>query len=84
MPNVEHLQGISDELLLLILQILIHRRCSLQRLAKVLRQPEHEAFVLIKNMERSGILEERFPEVWAVNHLLEPFIVDIIKEKGLC
>lgn len=84
MPNVEHLQGISDELLLLILQILMHRRCSLQRLAKVLRQPEHETFVLIKNMERSGILEERFPEVWAVNHLLEPFIVDIIKEKGLC
>ena len=84
MPNLSYLRGVSDELLVIILQIIIHRRCSLARLSRVLRQPEEQTLVLIKNLQRSGIVEERFVGVWAVNHLLEPFVVSILNEKGLC
>jgi amino acid transporter len=83
-PNLSYLRGISDELLVVILQIIIHRRCSLARLARVLRQSDEQTLVLIKNLHRSGIIEERFVGVWAVNHLLEPFIVTVLQEKGLC
>jgi hypothetical protein len=84
MPNVSHLNSVSDELWMVILQISLHRRCSIDRLARVLRQNENHTKDLLKNMQRSGLVEERFPGIFAINALLEPFLVRKLKEKGFC
>lgn len=84
MPNVSHLNSVSDELWMVILQIALHRRCSIDRLARVLRQNESKTKDLLKNMQRSGLVEERFPGIFAINALLEPHLVGKLKEKGFC
>ncbi|PKP38992.1 MAG: hypothetical protein CVT98_03815, partial [Bacteroidetes bacterium HGW-Bacteroidetes-15] len=82
MPNMSHLNSVSDELWMVILQISLHRRCSIERLARVLRQSEDQTKDLLKDMQRSGLVEERFPGVYAINALLEPHLIGKLKEKG--
>jgi hypothetical protein len=83
-PNLTHLNGISDDLWMVILQISLLRRCSPYRLSVVLRQTEHETRLLLIEMLRSGLVEERFPNVFALNAMLEPFLLSKMREKGLC
>ncbi|HPF94032.1 MAG TPA: hypothetical protein PLV65_08840, partial [Tenuifilaceae bacterium] len=83
-PNLTHLNGISDDLWMVILQISLLRRCSPYRLSVVLRQTEHETRLLLIEMLRSGLVDERFPNVFALNAMLEPFLLSKMREKGLC
>jgi hypothetical protein len=83
-PNLSHLNGVSDDLWLVLLQMALHRRCSIERLARVLRQSENQTKRLITEMQRAGLVEERFPETYAVNALLEPFLIKKMEEKGFC
>jgi amino acid transporter len=83
-PNLSHLNGVSNELWLVILQMILHRRCTIERLARVLRQSESQTKSLITEMQRAGLVEERFPNTYAVNALLEPHLLKKMEEKGFC
>ena len=83
-PNLSHLDGISDDLWMVILQIALHRRCTPTRLSIILRQSEKETRLLLTEMLRSGLVEERFTNVFALNPILEPFLLNKMREKGLC
>lgn len=81
-PSSTHFNGVSDELWMVILQLLIHRRCNPVRLARVLRQSVDQTNTLLKELQRAGLVEERFNDVYAINSYLEPHLVSKLKEKG--
>lgn len=83
-PNLSHLDGISDDLWMVILQIALLRRCTPNRLSVVLRQSEDETRLMLVEMIRSGLVEERFTNIFALNSMLEPFLLNKMREKGLC
>ncbi|MBS4061046.1 MAG: amino acid permease [Bacteroidetes bacterium] len=83
-PNLLHLNSVSDDLWLVILQFSLHRRCTVDRLSRILRQPASNTQILIRDMQRAGLIEERFPQVYAINTLLEPHLISKLKEKGFC
>ncbi len=83
-PNLSHLNNVSEDLWLVLLQLALHRRISAQRLSKVLHQSESQIATLLKDMQRAGLVEERFTGVFAINGMLEPHIVKKMKEKGFC
>ncbi|HCX98668.1 MAG TPA: hypothetical protein DG754_00875 [Bacteroidales bacterium] len=83
-PNLSHLDGISDNLWMVILQIALLRRCTPNRLSIVLRQSEDETRLMLVEMIRSGLVEERFSNVFALNSMIEPFLLNKMQEKGLC
>ncbi len=84
MPNLSHLNSIGEDLWLVLLQLALHRRISINRLTKVLHQSESQILTLLKDMQRAGLVEERFPGVFAINAMLEPHIIKKMKEKGFC
>ncbi len=84
MPSLSSLRSIDEKLWMYILHLILHRRTDISRLATTLRLTPDQAQQLISDLKRSGLVEERFPNVFAVNSVLEPFLVSIMQEKGLC
>ena len=82
-PQVRHLVNMGEDLWFVILQFVIHRRCTVARLAKVLRQSEERTTELITELLRNFLVEERFPAVYAINTYLEPFLIQILEEKDV-
>ncbi len=82
LPNLTHLNNLSDDLWLVILLMMLHRRCTIDRLSRILRQDEEQTRTMIIEMKRAGLVEERFPEVFAVNSVLEPHLTSKMEEKG--
>ncbi len=81
-PSLSLLNWLNDDLWMIILQLMLHRRCSIERLSRIIKQDEPQTLTLITEMKRAGLVEERFPGVFAVNSILEPHLVRIMKEKG--
>jgi amino acid transporter len=81
-PKTIYLNDIGDDLWLVILQIAIHRRFDVERLSRILRQKEPQTSMLIVDLLRAGITEERFPKVYALNANIEMFIFEKLRDKG--
>jgi amino acid transporter len=82
-PDARHLGNMSEDLLVVLLQLVLHRRCTVSRLASALRQSEESTSGFMAEMHKNSLVEERFPGVFAINSYLEPFLVQVLEEKGL-
>jgi len=82
-PNTSRLKELSNDICLLILQFVLHRRLTISKLSRVLREEEGKAGRLIGEMLRAGLVEEKFPGVYALNFHLEPFLVEELKRNNL-
>jgi amino acid transporter len=82
-PDTSNLADLEQEVYMVILQFVLHRRFTISKLAAVLRQNEDYASSLVTGMRRSGLIEEKFPGVYALNLLLEPFLIEQLKQKNL-
>lgn len=82
-PDLNHLHQLSHDMLMVILQFVLHRRFSVAKLANVLRQDEKYAAQLISNLLRAGLIEEKFIDVYSLNVLLEPFLVEQLQQRNL-
>lgn len=83
LPETATLAELRQEVCLIVLQFILHRRFTIQKLAGVLRQPDNYAIELITSMQRTGLIEEKFPGVYALNMLLEPFLIEELKQRNL-
>jgi hypothetical protein len=82
-PETSDLSNLSHDNFMIILQFVLHRRFTIKKLAAVLRQTEQYTYDVITDMLRAGLVEEKFSGVYALNALLEPFLVEQLKQKKL-
>lgn len=82
-PNTQYGLDISDELWVIVLQFILHRRLSVKKLSAILHQPENTIHSLMQNMLRAGIVEKRFEDIFALNQYLEPVFVKNLKKKNM-
>lgn len=82
-PETSNLSDLSHDTFMIILQFVLHRRFTVKKLAAVLRQTDQHAFEMIADMRRAGLVEEKFSGVYALNPVLEPFLVEQLKQKKL-
>ena len=82
-PETSDLSDLNHDTFMIILQFVLHRRFTVNKLAAVLRQTDQNAYDMIADMIRAGLLEEKFSGVYALNALLEPFLVEQLKQKKL-
>ncbi len=82
-PDMFSIGVIETETALLILQFVLHRRFSPEKLARIMNISLSQSLALIHALLRAGILEEKFKDVFALNPYLEPFLVQSLKEMEL-
>lgn len=83
LPSTHVFDLLSQEQLFCLLQFVMHRRLTVEALARSLQLSEHEIKKTINNLIRSGIITERFEGVYAIEAALDLFIVEILKSKNL-
>jgi amino acid transporter len=82
-PDTNNLSDLSHDTFMIVLQFVLHRRFTVKKLAAVLRQTEQQAFDIMADMHRAGLVEEKFTGVYALNPMLEPFLVEQLKQRKL-
>lgn len=82
-PDLGSLGTIDTETALLIVQFLLHRRFTVEKLARIMHCHVQQSDAAIHALLRAGILEEKFKDVFALNPYLEPFLLRHLKEMEL-
>lgn len=62
-----------------ILQFILHRRFSIDTLAKNVEQDNEKVYSGIRELMRAGILVEKFPDIYAIRPGLDLFLIDKLK-----
>jgi len=74
---------LSQEQLFYLLQFVMHRRLTIDSIARNLQLPEQEVKNRINDMVRAGIVIEKFDGVFAIHPALDLFVVEKLKSKNL-
>lgn len=83
MPDISVLDTMKSGWYLLIIQLLLHKRANLRKLARIMRENVQEIKETIDILLRSGIVEEKNPGVYELNTLFYPFILRKLNEKDM-
>jgi uncharacterized protein YbcI len=83
MPDISALDSMEPGWYLLIIQLLLHKRANLRKLARIMREHIQEIKETIDILVRSGIVEEKNPGVYELNTLFYPFILRKLSEKDM-
>ncbi len=74
-PNQSIFELFSDKWILIIIQLILHRRLSLDRLNNIMQDDFSELEEIISRMKAAGILIEYNKDVIDINPYVEPFII---------
>jgi hypothetical protein len=83
MPSKAVFDLLNQEQLFYLLQFVLHRRLTIDALARNLQFPEQEVKTRINNLVRAGILIEKFEGTFAIQPTLDLFLVEKLKRKNL-
>jgi hypothetical protein len=83
MPDISALDTMEPGWYLLIIQLLLHKRANLRKLARIMRENVQEIKETIDILVRSGIVEEKNPGVYELNTLFYPFLLRKLNEKDM-
>jgi amino acid transporter len=83
MPDISALDTMESGWYLLIIQLLLHKRANLRKLARIMRENVQEIKETIDILLRAGIVEEKNPGVYELNTLFYPFLLRKLNEKDM-
>jgi hypothetical protein len=82
-PNMEVLENLDDDWQVILLQLIIHKRLSMERLTKLLNLDPTETDEIVTTLKRTGLIVEKSSQVYMVNIYVEPYLIQVFKQKGL-
>lgn len=82
-PDAEVLNNLKPGWYLILIQLMLHKRANLQKLARICLDSTHEIKETIDILLRAGIIAEKNPGVYEVNMTFYPFVQRKLIEKGL-
>ncbi len=79
----EILENLDDDWRVILIQIIIHKRLLIEKLAKVLNQNQLDLEETIAAIKRTGLIEERSSRVYMINIYAEPYLIRTFIQQGL-
>jgi len=82
-PDLEVLDRIDTEWYIIILNFVLHKRLSLERLVRITKEEKEVLSQRIGFMKRAGILQEYSEGVYYINEFLYPYLKEKLIEKEM-
>lgn len=81
--SIEVLQSLKPNLLIILTEVLLHKRATISSLTRILGIPVLEIEELVFALQRMGLLYQKTPDVFGINVYAEPFIMQLLEEREL-
>ncbi|MCX2744566.1 hypothetical protein OO013_11855 [Mangrovivirga sp. M17] len=75
------LYNITDEDLSYLQQFVLHKRLSVNRMAKIMFNDRDNCLIKLDNLKRQGLVQEKNNKIFGVNSHVEHFIIQVLREK---
>ncbi len=79
LPSTEVFDKLSRDQWFYVLQFILHRRFTTERLAANIEQPREQVYQGIRELVRAGILVEKFEGIYAIRPGLDLYLTDKLK-----
>jgi amino acid transporter len=80
-PDLRALEQLESDRVLWLLQIIIHKRLTTERLCRVFREEKSEVWRQLNILQRSGLVIEKSPDVYETNPFLQSFIIENLVQR---
>ncbi len=74
MPDREILDSLDEDWIVYIVQFMLHRAFTFDKLVRVMRIPEAEVTRFLHSLMRAGIVQENLKDVYQLNPYIEPHL----------
>jgi hypothetical protein len=81
--NTEAFDKLEDEWYLLLLQFILHKRMTIEKLQKIQLENKEEIFQKIMVLKRARLIEESKTNVYNINPYMYPHILQKLVEKEM-
>jgi hypothetical protein len=82
-PKMEVLENLDDDWQVILIQLIIHKRLSIEKLTKILDMEILEVEEMVTSLKRTGLIVEKSNLIYMINIYAEPYLVQIFKRRGL-
>jgi hypothetical protein len=82
-PKREVFENLDDDWQVILLQLIVHKRLSLERLTKILNQDPNTVAETFTALRRTGLIVEKSSQVYIINIYAGPYLLEMFKQKGL-
>lgn len=82
-PSLSALRDINEDWQLILSLLILHKHLSAERLVRISKINEHELNMIMLAMFRAALIVEKKSNVYMINPNLEPFVVQVLKEKDV-
>ncbi|MBS4057295.1 MAG: hypothetical protein KGZ82_08270 [Bacteroidales bacterium] len=82
-PDTRVLNAILDEWKLALVQLILHKRLSLDRVQAMFHLDKQSATDMLQAMIRTGLVEQRLEGTFIVNGFIEPHLIRELKKENL-
>ncbi len=83
MPDTKILTDLDDDWKTVLIQLILHKRLTTERISKIFFMDTVKAKALISSMSRAGLIEEKKDNLYIVNQFLEPHLISVLKKEKL-
>ncbi|MCF7797591.1 MAG: amino acid permease [Lentisphaeria bacterium] len=81
-PDLTALQGLDVETIALLLQFVLHKRLTREKMGRITRWQEEDIRSQVQFLENSGVIQKQGQGIWVINPYLESFIIRHLKSRG--
>lgn len=82
-PDLDALTSLSADHRVALAQIIIHKRVSTEKLARIMDYNENDTSSSLRALKRSGLIVETSPGTFAMNIYIEPFVSQVLETQKL-
>jgi len=82
-PDTAIFSDLEEELLILLQQITLHKRMDHAKIKRVLMYTDEEIQKYLRPLRLNGLVQEKAENVFVINPYVEPYVVRVLKNKGL-
>ncbi len=81
-PKLDILENLDDDWQVFLIQLIVHKRLSLEKLTKILNIEPLEVEETFNSLRRAGLIVEKSSRVYMINTYAEPYLRELFKLKG--
>ena len=81
LPDIEVLKELDEEWKIILIQLILHKRMTFERINKIFFMDELKSKGTINSMLRAGLIEEKRDKLYIVNSFIESHIIKVLRRE---